>query len=358
MNRTELDFQLPAHLAATTPPETRGIPRDQVRMLVSNHGKDIHSTFDKLSNFLNPGDLVVVNKSAAIRASLSASGRLGNILLNLSTSYGGGLWVAEPRWSAAAPGPLPLKPGDVLQIGDQVARMVRPFPGIPRLWFIQIDFTPESIPNLPARPIRYGYTEVDFPLEAYQTLFSTVPGSAEMPSAARPFSDQVLDSLSKKGVEVISVLLHTGVSSLEVTDMHVENHTLYPEPYEVPAAAAEAINGALERGVRIVAVGTTVVRAVESAWDGSMVRSSKGFTRLFIHPGRSVKVVSGLLTGFHDPGTSHLAMLMAMAGPRLVRRAYQQAVEHGYLWHEFGDSHLILPRRPARPSQRNSRPIS
>jgi len=195
-------------------------------------------------------------------------------------------------------------------------------------------------------PIRYGYLDQDFPLDAYQTIFARVPGSAEMPSAARPFTQRVVDMLREKGVEIAAIVLHTGVSSLEVTSQELEEQVMYPEPFEVSPSAAKSVNDAKLEGRNIIAVGTTVVRSLESAWDGEQVRPTSGFTKLYIHPGRGINVVDGLLTGFHDPMASHLAMLYALAGEKTVRSAYIEAVKSRYLWHEFGDSNLILRQRP------------
>jgi S-adenosylmethionine:tRNA ribosyltransferase-isomerase len=192
------------------------------------------------------------------------------------------------------------------------------------------------------RPIRYGYLDKEYDLDYYQTIFAAVPGSVEMPSAAYPFTRRILRQLKAHGVRLAGVLLHTGVSSQELDAEEVENHTLYPEPYKVPAATARMVNKAHAQGKRVIAVGTTVVRALESAWDGQEVRPSAGFTSLYIHPKQTVNVVDGLLTGLHDPVTSHLAMLYALAGKELIREAYAEAVQEGYRWHEFGDSHLIL----------------
>jgi S-adenosylmethionine:tRNA ribosyltransferase-isomerase len=200
------------------------------------------------------------------------------------------------------------------------------------------------------QPIRYGYITESYPLEYYQTYFAAVPGSAEMPSAGRPFTQRVMDSLRLRHIEVASLLLHTGISSLEVEAEEIEDQPLYPEPFHVPAATAEAVNFAHNEGRRVVAVGTTVVRALESAWDGHQVRPARGFTRLYVHPGRPVNVVDGLLTGLHDPLVSHLAMLYAIAGQEMIRAAYGEAIANGYLWHEFGDTHLILP--PPVPGRR------
>jgi S-adenosylmethionine:tRNA ribosyltransferase-isomerase len=164
-----------------------------------------------------------------------------------------------------------------------------------------------------------------------------------MPSAAYPFTPRVVDNLTRRGVALAGIVLHTGVSSQEVETEEIEAHPLYPEPYGVPPATVAAIDAAKSTGGRIIALGTTVVRALESAWDGQRLRPSSGFSRLYVHPGRKLHVVDGLLTGLHDPAASHLAMLYALAGPEVIRSAYAEAVREGYRWHEFGDSHLILP---------------
>ena len=195
----------------------------------------------------------------------------------------------------------------------------------------------------PVSPIRYGYLNGAYDLKHYQTIFAAVPGSAEMPSAAYPFTHRVVEELRGRGVRIASILLHTGVSSLEVEVENIEEHPLYPEPYAVPAVTAEAVNAARAKGRRVIATGTTVVRALESAWDGQKLHASSGFTRMYVHPRTGIHVVDGLLTGLHDPATSHLAMLYAIAGKEMVQEGYSEAVREGYRWHEFGDSHLILP---------------
>ena len=222
-------------------------------------------------------------------------------------------------------------------------RFVSAYPGLERLWFVQIAGDVEAAYAEYGSPIRYSYVDQEIPLRAYQTIFARVPGSAEMPSAARPFSSRLVQTLVERGVEIKSILLHTGVSSLEVEVEELEDQVLYPEPFSVPPATARAVNEARRAGRRVIAVGTTVVRALESAWDGTGVRAASGFTRLYVRPGRPVHAVDGLLTGLHDPMASHLAMLYSIAGETMVRSAYREAVGAGYLWHEFGDSNLILP---------------
>jgi S-adenosylmethionine:tRNA ribosyltransferase-isomerase len=326
------------------PPERAGLARDEVRLLVSTPQGHTHARFTDLASFLRPRDLLVVNRSAVIPASLPATGALGSFILNLSTHYGQGLWLAEPRWSFNRPGPLPLHTGQIIEAGGARVRLLAQHHGLPRLWFVQFEGDWESAVARHGRPIRYGYVEEVYPLEAYQTIFAETPGSAEMPSAARPFTPRVLQSLQARGVEIAGVVLHTGVSSHEVETAEVEEQTLYAEPFWVPAATARAVNDARHAGRRVIAVGTTVVRALESAWDGEQVRPIQGFTHLYVHPGRVVHTIDGLLTGLHDSMASHLAMLYAVAGADLIRSAYAEAVRAGYLWHEFGDSHLILTR--------------
>jgi S-adenosylmethionine:tRNA ribosyltransferase-isomerase len=345
MNLADLIFERPAALQATQPPEARGLQRDEVRLLVSTAAGQTHTVFQQLADFLEPGDLLVVNRSATLPASLSAQGAVGDFMLNLSTNYGAGVWLAEPRWSAGQPGPLPLTPNERIVIAGVPAQLTAPYPGLPRLWFVQAASDLCGVMEQEGRPIRYGYVPESYPLAAYQTIFAEIPGSAEMPSAGRPFTLRTLESLRRRGVKIAGITLHTGVSSLEVTSATVEEQPLYAEPFHVPVGTARAVNRAHEEGHRVIAVGTTVVRALESAWDGEKVCPARGFTRRYIHPGRGVHTVDGLITGLHDPLASHLAMLYAIAGPEMIRASYAEAVQQGYLWHEFGDSHLILPGR-------------
>ena len=354
MTLAELDFSRPAALQATEPAELRSgshnASRDAVRLLVSTPQGHHHSRFVDLANFLDAGDLLVVNRSATLSASLGAEGRVGPFILNLSAHYGANVWLAEPRWSYDRAGPLPLEPGERLQVAGLAATLLRPYPGLSRLWFVRFEGDMMTALERHGEPIRYGYVEKPYPLETYQTLFADTPdatigsaeGSAEMPSAARPFSERALRSLEAKGVNLAKITLHTGVSSLEMDEGDIETQTLLAEPFEVAKEVADAVNETRARGRRVVAVGTTVVRALESAWDGHGVRAVRGFTRHYVHPGREVNAVDGLVSGFHDPKASHLAMLYAFAGRDLIREAYTEAVGAGYLWHEFGDSHLIL----------------
>ena len=326
---------------AHEPPEARGIERDEVALLVSDAGSHQHTTFRQIAACLRPGDLLVVNDSRTLAASLRATSTLGEVTLNLATRFGRDLWLAEPRWGPELPGPLPLGQGERLDVGGIEARLIAPYPGAERLWFVRLDG--DAAMTAGGAPVRYGYLAEPQPLEAYQTVFARTPGSAEMPSAGRPFSGRVLASLQAAGVEVASITLHAGLSSLEVDLADVAATSLPPEPFAVPPATARAVSDARARGGRVIAVGTTVVRALESAVSEGRLTPMRGFTRRVLHPGRPARIVDGLLTGFHEPRSSHLALLLALADERLVESAYREAAAGPYLWHEFGDVHLILP---------------
>ncbi len=346
MTGSDLDFVRPRELDATRPPESRGLARDGVRLLVTDGAGSRHFAFRQLPELLAPGDLLVVNESATLPASLPVRSPTGELRLNVSTRYGGDVWLAEPRYGIAAPGPVPLDPTAPLVTRSARFHPIGPYPGIARLWFFRAEGDVAAAMAEVGTPIRYGYVGAAFPLAAYQTVFARVPGSAEMPSAGRPFTARVLRDLRRCGISIAPIVLHTGVSSLEASPDGGELPPVYPEPFDVPAATADRINLAHAQGHRVVAVGTTVLRAVETAWDGGRVVPRRGFTCVTLGPDRPVRSVEGLVTGFHDPRTSHLSLLFGFAGTDRVRAAYRDAVRERYLWHEFGDSHLLW-RPPA-----------
>ncbi len=347
---SSVHFDLPPALEASEPPEARGTGRDDVRLLVSvGTEAPVHARFDDLPRFLEPDDLVVVNTSATMAASLDAvepSGR--HLEVHLSTRLPSGLWLVEVR----VPEDRATRPDfddhadTTLGLGDgATVRILARYRGSQRLWLAVFDpggSTLDELLDRRGRPIRYGHVPRDWPLAAYQTVFGTVPGSAEMPSASRPFTHEMVARLRDRCIIPAPVVLHTGVSSLEGSERP------YPEWFEVPAATAERINTTRRRGGRVVAIGTTVVRAVESSWrpDG-LAHARSGWTDLVVTPDRGVHLVDGLLTGWHEPEASHLLMLEAVAGADALRLAYDAAVADRYLWHEFGDTHLILPGRPS-----------
>jgi S-adenosylmethionine:tRNA ribosyltransferase-isomerase len=346
-----LSFDLPPAREAAEPPEARGLPRDGVRMLVAwrQAGRLADTTFSQLPSFLDPGDLVVVNTSATIPAAISGvgSGRSLPVVLHLSTHLEGDRWVVEPRLPAGRtterwPADLGEPPRHLLVgEGGAAVHLVRPYLASDRLWEARLDLPEPALAWLAdnGRPIRYRYVPRPWPLAAYQNVYATEPGSAEMASAGRPFTPEVLARLVAKGVSVAPVVLHTGVASLEADELP------YPERYSVPARTASLVRATRAAGGRVVAVGTTVVRALESAVDEASgdVQAADGWTDLVVTPERGVRAVDGLLTGWHEPEASHLLLLEAVAGRELLERSYAASLAGGYLWHEFGDSHLLLP---------------
>ena len=336
---TALDFALPAGLEAAEPPPAR----DGVRLLVASARGVRHARFGQLGAFLAPGDLVVVNTSATLAAAVAGSRAGTPVTVHFATELDDGVWVVEVRPAGAAAGPVgDLRPGEVITLDPGATLIVdRPQPaGQSRLWRARprIDGGVAAFLVRHGRPIRYAYVPRPWPLAEYQTVFAREPGSAEMPSAGRPFTDQVVTDLVTRGVAVAPVLLHTGVSSQE------PGEPPQPEPFRVPAATARLVKATRQAGGRVIAVGTTVTRALESAAapDGT-VRAHEGWTGLVLGPSRPARAVTGLVTGWHAPGASHLDLLVAVAGRLLVEQAYAEALRQDYRWHEFGDSCLLLP---------------
>ncbi|MET8945545.1 S-adenosylmethionine:tRNA ribosyltransferase-isomerase [Streptomyces sp. NPDC004542] len=342
--------EVPEELSARVPAEQRGpgLDRDAVRLLVSRGTEVRHHGFAELPRLLRAGDLLVVNTSPTLAAAVD--GRIGHarVVVHFSTRGDDGRWAVELR-SPDGRGTTRPRPGG--SAGTEVglpggARLVlqEPLSGRgDRLWWARPDGAEVlRVLREHGRPIRYSYTERDQPLSAYQTVFALPSGdgagSAEMPSAARPFTARLVTELVSRGVRFAPITLHTGVASAEA------HEPPYPERFAVPEASARLINAVRGGDGRVIAVGTTAVRAVESAAgpDGT-VRAARGWTDLVVTPARGVRVVEGLLTGLHEPQASHLLMLEAVAGRAAVDRGYAEALRGRYLWHEFGDVHLILP---------------
>jgi S-adenosylmethionine:tRNA ribosyltransferase-isomerase len=331
-----LAFDLPGALEAREPPEARRLSRDGVRMLVAHRdsGELVHTKFRQLPDFLEPGDLVVINTSAVLAAELDALTPLGErVIVHLSTKLTTDRWVIEfrrgmERWDGNTPEHVELGEGASLDV-------IGPFHDSGRLFVARLTLPQPDMTWIAehGRPIRYRYVDRPWPIAMYQNVYATEPGSAEMPSAGRPFTPQVITRLVAKGVMVAPIVLHTGVASLEA------NETPYPEYVNVPQMTAELAALTHELGGRVIAVGTTVVRALETAGE----RPFDGWTDLVITPERGAHFVDGLLTGWHEPEASHLMMLEAIAGRDLLERSYAASLAEGYLWHEFGDTHLIVP---------------
>jgi S-adenosylmethionine:tRNA ribosyltransferase-isomerase len=350
-----MDFALPADLSAVEPAEARAAGRDDVALMVSRRaaGEISHHAFADLPGLLLPGDLVVVNTSGTLPAAVGAG---EGLVVHFATAMPDGGWLIELRavqgtstapYRGGAPGQRVELPGG--------ARLTLAARFTARLW--RASLSTAVLPYLlrHGTPIRYSYVERSWPAQAYQTVFAERPGSAEMPSASRPFTEQIVTRLVSRGVTLAPLTLHTGVSSLE------GDEDPYPEYCEVPPATARLVNLTHRSGGRVIAAGTTVVRALESAAlepaalepadrapaamapAAGDVTAFAGWTEHVVTPGTGVRAVDGLLTGLHEPRSSHLRMLAAFAGEDLLRRCYAAALEHRYLWHEFGDVHLLLP---------------
>jgi S-adenosylmethionine:tRNA ribosyltransferase-isomerase len=337
-----LDFDLPEELSAYEPPEAHGIARDRVRMLVGHRdtGELAHRRFADLPDVLRSGDVLVVNTSATIPAAVDVVGR-PDLVVHVSTEQPDGSWVVELRRRVDGGATQPYANGTTgdrfTLAGGAHMRLIRPY-SPQRLWVA--DIMVRSVPGYlmaNGRPIRYPYVHRDWPLAAYRSVFGTTPGSAEMPSASRPFTDALVTRLVARGIVFAPILLHTGVASPEA------HEPPYPERFVVPDTTARLVNEARAAGRRIIGVGTTAVRAIETAADErGRVRAAGGWTSLVVTPERGVRAIDGLLTGFHEPRASHLEMLMAVAGARLVAECYAEALRDRYLWHEFGDINLLL----------------
>jgi S-adenosylmethionine:tRNA ribosyltransferase-isomerase len=346
-----LDFELPPELEAGEPPEARGLERDEVRLMVSYVSDDrvIHSRFRDLEDFLEAGDVLVINTSGTMNAALEAEREDGTQLeLHLSTHLPADLWIVElRRLTGSATEPFRhAAPGETLRLPEgATATLHAPYPGNfvgsggSRLWLSTLNL-PSPLDEYLDRhgfPIRYGYVEESWPISYYRTVYATETGSAEMPSAGRAFTPELLTRLISGGVQFAPLILHTGVASLE------DDEPPYEEFYRVPLDTARLVNAARAASRRVIAVGTTVVRALETvtAEDG-ITHPGEGWTRLVVTPEHGVRSVSAMLTGLHEPRSSHLAMLEALAGREHLRITYREALRESYLWHEFGDLHLIL----------------
>jgi S-adenosylmethionine:tRNA ribosyltransferase-isomerase len=344
--RSGIRFERPEESTAVGPAEAQGRSRDDVRLLVAGPGHVEHHAFHDLPDQLLPGDLVVVNNSATVNGEIDAVRGAQPIVLHVASRLDDGTWVVELRTAPDASDPvLDAVTGETLGVGELPLTLLEPYPfegSSPtgsgnRLWRASVEGDLRRLLDRHGRPIAYGYLDRRYPLAAYQSVFSTVPGSAEMASAGRPFTDAVLTRLIARGISVAPITLHTGFSSQEAGEGP------QPEWFHVPATTARLVELTRAHRGRVVATGTTVTRALESAVVGGSVQESWGWTDRVVTPAHPPVVVDGLITGWHDAGASHLLLVEAIAGTTLAQAAYDGAVGAGYRWHEFGDSALFLP---------------
>ena len=350
-----IEFSLPPELEASAPPEARGLRRDQVRLMVSNYSTDQvrHNRFYHLDKYLDEGDVIVINTSRTRNSALLALREEGTAVeLHLSTHFDDDLWTVEVR-SMDELGKtkhledareneilnLPAGASATLQ-GPYVSDCMDDSKPSETLWLAKLKF-PYQVDDYLERhgfPIRYNYVKEKWPLSFYQTVYATEAGSAEMPSAGRPFTSKLIKRLQAKGIHIAPLILHTGVSNVDT------HEPPYKEFYRVTPEVAQRVNDARALGHRIVAVGTTAIRALETVTNGvGETHAGEGWTCLVITPERGLRAVNALITGMHEPDASHLAILEALAGQAHIKLAYEEALRKGYLWHEFGDLHLIIP---------------
>jgi S-adenosylmethionine:tRNA ribosyltransferase-isomerase len=343
-----INFEVPSKLVSPDPAEIRGAGRDDVRLLVARRQIETleHRHFTELPSILGPGDIVVINTSATLPAALEGRRADGSdVRVHLSTRLPGDLWTLELRRPAGT-GSLPLNGGRALETialpAGGTARILAPYPSSARrsrLWVavLQLPQPPLAYLSQHGAPVRYGPTTRPWPIHYYQTVYANEPGSAEMPSAGRAFTPSLITELVARGVGLAPLILHAGVSSLEADEPPFEEY------YRVPTSTARHLNSTRAAGGRVIAVGTTVVRALETvAFESGEVGAGEGWTGLVITPARGVRAVDGLVTGWHEPAASHLDLVEAVGGRSLIDASYRAALAEGYLWHEFGDLHLIL----------------
>jgi S-adenosylmethionine:tRNA ribosyltransferase-isomerase len=323
---SELDYELPEAQIAQRPAK----PRDSSRlMLVDVKGGSItHHVFRELPHFLRPRDALVLNETKVLPARLSARKRSGGEVELLFLRDLGGPWEVLARPSKR------LKPGLVLTDGVDELRVVKTLGG--GHWVVEgrdVRGMLERSGRMPLPPYIRTSKEAE---DAYQTVYARNPGSAAAPTAGFHFTQRVLGEAERAGVELARVTLHVGTGTFApVRAQRLEEHRMHAEHYDVPEAAARVVQGAQ----RVVAAGTTVARTLES-WAGSGLR--KGESRLFVYPGYEWRAVDALLTNFHLPRSTLLAMVMSFGGKELVREAYRVAVEEGYRFYSFGDAMLLL----------------
>jgi S-adenosylmethionine:tRNA ribosyltransferase-isomerase len=352
---SRIEFSLPPELEASAPPEARGLRRDQVRLMVSNYSTDRvrHARFHDLPDYLSEGDVLVINTSRTRNSAVTAFRADGTALeLHVSTHFDDELWTVEVR-SVHENGKTKhledAREGEILALPVMAkAILQRPYVSdcaddakpSETLWLAKLIF-PQPVDDYLARygfPIRYNYVKERWPLSFYQTIYATESGSAEMPSAGRPFTSGLLKRLTAQGIRIAPLVLHTGISNLET------HEPPYKEFYRVTPETARTVNEARTSGQRIIAVGTTAIRALETVTNADgQTHAGEGWTCLVVTAQRGLRAVNALLTGMHEPEASHLAILEALAGLSHLKIAYNEALHNGYLWHEFGDLHLIVP---------------
>jgi S-adenosylmethionine:tRNA ribosyltransferase-isomerase len=375
MKAQDLHFELPNERAASAPPEAEGRERSDVRLLVIHRRSGLieHRKFVDLPEYLRPGDIVVLNASATLSSQFVATDALGREIKVRLSSRNPSANGKGDKWHAVLDPDADVRPGGILsfgrieggelkdvkelrelrelkelqELGELRATVVTRHPRVPKLWLLMFDLQGMPMDEWRSRlgkPIRYHYVPQEWGLDYYQNVYAQFPGSSEMPSAGRAFTPEMLAQLNEQGVGVVRIVLHTGVSNIDIEEDQVERHAMYEEPYQITDEAAQMINHARECGGRVFAIGTTVVRTLETVADGKgCLEGRRGWTSLYITPGYRFKVVDALVTGLHEAKSTRLVLATAFAGDKdLALHAYREALQRDYRWHEFGDLTLIV----------------
>lgn len=341
MKVSEFDYHLPDELIAQDPLQHR----DQSRLMIihKDNGTLEHENFRDIVHYLRPGDVLVLNETRVIPARL----------IGFKESTGGQVEVLLIRekeknvWEALVKPGRRTKPGSTFFFGgDMLKGTVLASTGA-GIWLVRFESrVPFSealskIGKMPLPPYIKKYPEDP---QRYQTVYARREGSVAAPTAGLHFTGGLLADLKSVGIHLATVLLHVGPGTfMPVRSENVEEHLMHEEYYEIPVETADLINAAVNTGRRIIAVGTTTVRCLETgAQETGQVMAGSGYTSVFIYPGYKYRVVKGMVTNFHLPKSTLIMMVSALAGRDLILKAYREAVERRYRFYSFGDAMLIL----------------
>ncbi len=343
--RTSLfDYDLPAELIAQKPADRR--EKARLMALYRAERKVEHYSFEDLPSLLAPGDLTVINDTKVIPARLYAKKSTGadiEFTLVEEVDSDKNLWRC-----LAKPGKR-LKVDDEIRVGEELSLIARS-KSEDGSWLVEISTESNLMKALekwghaPLPPyIKRNRSDPASPdRERYQTVYARHPGAVAAPTAGLHFTDEMLEKLREKAVNISKITLHVGWGSFApVREERAEDHKLEKEHFRVPEDTAEAVNETVNSGGRIVAVGTTTVRALESAWEGDRLKPKQGATDLYILPGYEFKIVDAMITNFHLPRSSLLMLVAAFAGTEFIMEAYRRAIEKRYRFYSYGDAMLI-----------------
>lgn len=339
LKKSDFYYELPQELIAQKPV----YPRDSSRLLYYDREDDIYKdyVFSDVADILKAGDLLVVNNTRVINARLfgyNADGRKFEIFLLKR--------IDLKNWEILLRPARKAKIGSILTVNEELSLKVTGITdnGVRIAEFMFDGVFEDILSRVGEVPLPPYITEKLSDKERYQTVYAKVSGSSAAPTAGLHFTEKLLDTLKEKGVEIVEVLLHVGLGTFRpVKEENVLEHKMHSEYFEISEAAADKINAALAAGRRVIAVGTTSVRVLESASDETgKVRPSKGETDIFIYPGYKFKTVKGLITNFHLPESTLIMLVSAFCGREKVMELYEHAVKERYRFFSFGDAMLIL----------------